>query len=542
MALVGDVIDELLSEEDNNNNSWLGSPRVEQQSGHPDGDDVVDGDNEPDYGNLRRQQHLEEEVGEGDDDGVGEEGGVGELSEDEPTNDDQLNPYEVYVNEKFNIVGIKYIKHNVLEAIAQNIREESAVNEEMLDFIVDHIAGIVRSGYEVSVHSVDSCACDYNNRVIDIELQPYREEFGYDAVVVYDAFKDIFDPTVQSSSVDKIRRDSCVSFNTITGETDCRLYRSRFQLLRRRCRGNPRLIFQDERKGVLVPPNCVVLNNVDAVNFADTNMQHLLGFLARDNDGALCLQGTRMSVHMTTEPECVFGSGMFCDGHIVIAAGRFKKDRKFWLTELIHPLRDVQCERSINDCLDLFGGSLSDDDMVRLNEFEWLEKHTDRLPSWVVMEEVFLDSPQSIKCLHALFTTFSSEYPGRPLPTGFVLTGNFSMSKKGGGRRALYFVDNYANMFARFRQFMLNKHKLILQKCRLVFVPGPDDPGLGRSQTTSCMLLLYLYVQSLCAYVCVRTPPTTHTTLLQICCVCVLIIISVGSPHGSIASLHRQLR
>eukprot|EP00922_Rhytidocystis_sp_ex-Travisia-forbesii_P035148 GHVS01052185.1.p1 GENE.GHVS01052185.1~~GHVS01052185.1.p1 ORF type:complete len:665 (+),score=97.25 GHVS01052185.1:150-2144(+) len=476
MSLVGDGIDELLGEE---NNSWL-SPRTEdhQQTNNNNNNvyDVDEGNGQQDI--HRRIRYSEEQEEEGD------------VSDDEITNNNQqheLNPYQIYVQEKFSIVGIKYITGEVLEAIAQNIREdgEAAVDEEKLDFIVDYISDLIRrsssssSGGEVSVDTVDSCACDYNDRLLDNELQPYREQFGQDAVVVYDAFKDIFDPTVQTSSVDKIRRDGCASFNNITGVTDCRLYRSRFQLLRRRCRGHPKLIFQDERKGVLVPTNCVVLNNVDAVNFADTNMQHLLGFLARDNDGALCLQGTRMSIHMTTESDCAFGSGMFCDGHIVIAAGRFRKDRKFWVTELIHPLRDVRCERSINDCLDLFGGSLSDDDMVRLNEFEWLEKHTDRLPSWVVMEEVFLDSPESIKCLHSLFKTFTSEYPGRPLPTGFVLTGNFSMSKKG-GPRVEYLADHYASLFARFRQFMLNNHKLILQKCRLVFVPGPDDPGLGR--------------------------------------------------------------
>eukprot|EP00922_Rhytidocystis_sp_ex-Travisia-forbesii_P038447 GHVS01057271.1.p1 GENE.GHVS01057271.1~~GHVS01057271.1.p1 ORF type:complete len:396 (+),score=53.27 GHVS01057271.1:46-1188(+) len=320
------------------------------------------------------------------------------------------HPHQLYVQQRFQSMGVTDINFDISKAIIKIVQErgeegEQQLDEDKLQYIVEQLTSVLRSGYTLSVHSVEASASEYNKQLFEAELQPYRQQFGEHAVVIYDAFTQVSDPTVQTSSAEKIRRQPCESFNKITGETDCRLYRSRFQLIKRRCRSNPRLIFQDERRGILVPPNSVVINNADAVNFADTTLQHLLGFLGRDNDGVLCLQGARMRIHITFEQECVFGSGMYCDGHIVIAAGRFKKDRKFWVTELSHPLRDAKCERSIHDCLDLFGGSLSDDDMTRLNEFEWLEKHSERLPSWVAVEEVYLDSAETMKCLDMLFSS-----------------------------------------------------------------------------------------------------------------------------------------
>eukprot|EP00921_Rhytidocystis_pertsovi_P008514 GHVQ01013944.1.p1 GENE.GHVQ01013944.1~~GHVQ01013944.1.p1 ORF type:complete len:166 (+),score=19.93 GHVQ01013944.1:237-734(+) len=116
-------------------------------------------------------------------------------------------------------------------------------------------------------------------------------------------------------------------------------------------------------RGGLQAAGSIVLRMVDAVKHSEPNVQHLLGVLGTDEDGNLCLEGTTMFLRVVFDENCVVGAGVYCDGHIVIAAGKLKHNKTFWIEEMVHPPRDFEAEGVAGDCLDLFGGEMSEADV-----------------------------------------------------------------------------------------------------------------------------------------------------------------------------------
>ncbi|KNC49969.1 DNA polymerase epsilon subunit 2 [Thecamonas trahens ATCC 50062] len=171
-------------------------------------------------------------------------------------------------------------------------------------------------------------------------------------------------------------------------------------------------------------------------------------------------------------------SGMFTENTFVLAEG-VMVDSVFDVEYLAMPPPEKAPASmlALGSAVDPYGGALSATDAARVAAAQ-----ADDPSDLIVLSDVWLDKPETYARLRVLFEGFADLEPA-----GFVFIGNFTSvpyaslrtvsDKPGAPQRSpldvlRHYFDALAELIAQF--------PALVASSQFVFVPGADDPGLGR--------------------------------------------------------------
>lgn len=201
----------------------------------------------------------------------------------------------------------------------------------------------------------------------------------------------------------------------------------------------------------------------------------LLGIIVQVEEGKIYLEDPSAQVPIDLSETQLLSNGFITENSIVLVEGEMV-DGVFRCNRMGHPIFEPRAQ-----ALDAVGLQSSDifNAIPTLSELSRLKEQENRHGSdgmFVILSDVHLDDSRVLSKLEVLFSGYN-DYT--PLPV-FVLMGNFSSqysfvsgSECGNSNAAMigYFED-LANIISKFPN--------IAREGRFVFIPGENDPGLGR--------------------------------------------------------------
>lgn len=193
----------------------------------------------------------------------------------------------------------------------------------------------------------------------------------------------------------------------------------------------------------------------------------VLGMLTQLKEGVYYLEDPTGAVKLDLS-ETKFHNGFFTESTFVLAEGVYE-DGVFHVKGLGFPPSEIAAvTRSCFGNINFFGGASSTcvKASTRLKALEESNPNT----SFVFIADVWLDDIKVMERLRRLFEGFA-EFP----PTCFIFMGNFtSVQKEAVVSKTNKGLDECFVQLAA----MISEFPTILKASRLVFVPGPLDPGL----------------------------------------------------------------
>lgn len=200
--------------------------------------------------------------------------------------------------------------------------------------------------------------------------------------------------------------------------------------------------------------------------------KRVLGMVVQKEEGKWYLEDPKASIEMDFSAlgkEDSIKSGFFTEGCVCLVSGEVQNDRDAFLVQEIcfggaEP-RDVT-EKTFPS-IDFFGANLEHRLVARLQAYE---KHfaNDGLDNILLLSDVWLDDAKVMEKLIQVIEGANSAPP-----FAFVLMGNFVTSANTAS------MSTYIQCFERLAEALATAPAL-LQKTRLIFVPGPADPTASR--------------------------------------------------------------
>eukprot|EP00878_Enallax_costatus_P001045 GHUV01001180.1.p1 GENE.GHUV01001180.1~~GHUV01001180.1.p1 ORF type:complete len:395 (+),score=91.74 GHUV01001180.1:179-1186(+) len=165
-------------------------------------------------------------------------------------------------------------------------------------------------------------------------------------------------------------------------------------------------------------------------------------------------------------------AGLVTENCIVVAEGEIGLDGVFRVNALGFPSCESRAELPATaQKINFFGAPmLSPEDQARL-ELAELDAQDGRI---VFLSNVWLDRPGTFESLHTLLSGFQD---ADMIPAVIVMMGNFSARATSNTPDA-----DYVGLKEGFRQLarLIDTYSRIKEGSTFVFVPGPNDPGLGQ--------------------------------------------------------------
>ncbi|KAK2198019.1 bifunctional DNA polymerase alpha-delta-epsilon [Babesia duncani] len=200
----------------------------------------------------------------------------------------------------------------------------------------------------------------------------------------------------------------------------------------------------------------------------------LYGTLNVDDSEHLCLEGYIVQVPIKFLDACKIGPGIYCRGHIVIVRGQLSPCKTYFgVSELWHPSKGSgEIDASIGI---LFGGKMTPLELMAYESraLKLINVAGASIPStWIVIAHLKLDLDPSVVALERLLQRLLVNGYQQPLPAGLVFMGDFSSvdwHDLQDRQRYNIAMDNLYQIFSR------PAHALLLERCHLVFIPGPRD-------------------------------------------------------------------
>ncbi|EPX71088.1 DNA polymerase epsilon catalytic subunit B [Schizosaccharomyces octosporus yFS286] len=189
----------------------------------------------------------------------------------------------------------------------------------------------------------------------------------------------------------------------------------------------------------------------------------LFGLLSLAPDGKLWLEDLDSQVQLDIS-KATFGFGHFCAGCFVLVNGHFMDSGVFLVTEVGHPpIERREASLKALSQVDSFGSQLDANQITLLRHAEQAYK-----APFVFLSEVHLDDT---RCLQALEKVFQKYEYAELLPACIVLCGSFTSTAFHNSGSSLDYKEGFnklALIFAKFTNISKN--------CKIIFVPGPNDP------------------------------------------------------------------
>ncbi|KAI8470951.1 MAG: DNA polymerase alpha/epsilon subunit B-domain-containing protein [Monoraphidium minutum] len=263
-----------------------------------------------------------------------------------------------------------------------------------------------------------------------------------------------------------------------TAEEKHRLYLHRYNLLLQRLRRNRR--FQ--------PPNPLQAAGGAAPQAQLTELMGLrgggggtcivMGIIGSQEDGHLAIEDVGAKVPLDLS-QARLASGFLTENCVVVAEGAMGRDGVFHATAVGFPSCEPRGALPATAArLDFFGAPELSAEEAAAAEVAEVERAEDRV---VFLCDVWLDRPDTFERLGTIFSGYEE---ADAVPAMFVLTGNFTSKRASGSGTGGGGADcgaDYAALRDGFASLarLVERHHKIKEGSRFVFVPGPDDPGLG---------------------------------------------------------------
>lgn len=194
----------------------------------------------------------------------------------------------------------------------------------------------------------------------------------------------------------------------------------------------------------------------------------LLGMLAHNKEGKLCVEDSDGSVELDLSKMDEPGEGLYTEGCFALVEGEYNEDGILEVVAMGQPpCEDRETARSIYGHIDFLGqGSTS-----LLEDSQFARRIREELPDlyFFFLSDVWLDHPQTLIGLQKMFDNcIENSF----IPKVIVMCGNFTSKSimQGGGRDIQRYHENFdslADLIASYPQITRETH--------FVFIPGPLD-------------------------------------------------------------------
>ncbi|KIJ99373.1 hypothetical protein K443DRAFT_133083 [Laccaria amethystina LaAM-08-1] len=194
----------------------------------------------------------------------------------------------------------------------------------------------------------------------------------------------------------------------------------------------------------------------------------LLGMLAHNKEGKLCIEDADGSVELDFSKLDEPGDGFFTDGCFALVEGEYTEEATLEIIAIGQPpCEPREIAKSIYGHIDFLGKgstSLLEDSQfaTRIRE-ELSELH------FFFLSDVWLDHPQTLPGLRKMFDNCTEN---DFIPGVIVMCGNFTSKSisHGNGREVQRYQDNFDELAD-----LIASYPLITRKTHFIFVPGPLD-------------------------------------------------------------------
>lgn len=194
----------------------------------------------------------------------------------------------------------------------------------------------------------------------------------------------------------------------------------------------------------------------------------LLGILAHNKEGALCLEDADGSVTLDVSKLDEPGEGLYTEGCIALVEGEYTQDGTLEVIAIGQPpCEDRDTARSIYGHIDFLGKGST----TLLEDSQYCRRVREELSDvyFFFLSDVWLDRPQTFVGLRKMLDNcIENSF----IPKVIVMCGNFTSrsTAQGSGRDVQRYQENFdalADLIASYPQITRTTH--------FVFVPGPLD-------------------------------------------------------------------
>uniref|UniRef100_A0A0G4FXL3 DNA polymerase II subunit 2 n=1 Tax=Chromera velia CCMP2878 TaxID=1169474 RepID=A0A0G4FXL3_9ALVE len=193
------------------------------------------------------------------------------------------------------------------------------------------------------------------------------------------------------------------------------------------------------------------------------------GRLSRSGIETLCLEDLRKTVPLDISQAEVM-SGFVGEGAFVLVEGEMRASGVFHVSTIGHP--PILSRDATPTHVNFFGGPLEPRDVMTLKQME-ISRPSEAQRLVFSLSDVYLDDSSVLSRIDRLIGLCVER---QCEPSALILMGNFHSS--GGGQLSLSpsFLEEFKNGFTALRQ-ILKKRRQFLDRTRVIFIPGPGDPG-----------------------------------------------------------------
>ncbi|KAF9057656.1 epsilon DNA polymerase [Panaeolus papilionaceus] len=194
----------------------------------------------------------------------------------------------------------------------------------------------------------------------------------------------------------------------------------------------------------------------------------LLGMLAYNKEGKLCLEDADGVVELDFSTLDEPGDGLFTEGCFALVEGQYTEEATLQIVAIGQPPCESRAtSRSIYGHIDFLGKGATS----LLEDVQFRRRVHEELPdlNFFFLSDVWLDHPQTLPGLQRMFDNcVENDY----IPKVIVMCGNFTSKSisHGSGRDVQRYQDNFDALAD-----LIASYPVIMRHTHFVFVPGPLD-------------------------------------------------------------------
>eukprot|EP00559_Dactyliosolen_fragilissimus_P002415 CAMPEP_0184863990 /NCGR_PEP_ID=MMETSP0580-20130426/13271_1 /TAXON_ID=1118495 /ORGANISM="Dactyliosolen fragilissimus" /LENGTH=576 /DNA_ID=CAMNT_0027362609 /DNA_START=22 /DNA_END=1752 /DNA_ORIENTATION=+ len=382
------------------------------------------------------------------------------------------------INRAFKMRGLS-IQLPAIDALMNVLKRESPqVAESVLLNIIDEVKDkLMKQSSTSSSYSSQVIVTKSLLSNVVAELSRDGEDITNEALQLLDAFETprlFYDGMKkQFTLLERVINDECGLLGEPVDKIN--MFLQRYLLVQQRILRQdvfrPKLVTSDVRNsfGDGNVETSVKLTPIESL-LGRKGKQTLMGMIVQVEEGKYYLEDVTAQVPIDLSEASIATDGFIMENCIVLVEGEMVDD--ILMVHLIgNPIYENRMD-ALNAVglqnSDIFNAMPSLAELTRMREQE--EEHgADGM--FVMLSDVHLDKPSTLSKLEKLFAGFETL---DPLPV-FVLMGNFTsqalLTSKEGPKQIMGYFEDLGNLISKFPR--------ITNEGRIIFIPGPNDPGLG---------------------------------------------------------------
>ncbi|EIN10433.1 DNA polymerase epsilon subunit B [Punctularia strigosozonata HHB-11173 SS5] len=281
-------------------------------------------------------------------------------------------------------------------------------------------------------------------------------------------FIDAYDMPLWHWSNERSTFDRSTSAQTISGSADSRVsaMRDRLNIIRQTVMRNehfsPSTLPSRDREHLLTLRSTKQLLGRPGERFL------LLGMLAHNKEGKLCLEDADGSVELDFSQLDQPSEGLFTEGSFALVEGDYTDDATLIVIAIGHPpCESRETARSIFGHIDFLGKGAT----TLLEDAQYAVRIQRDLPdlNFFFLSDVWLDHPTTLRGLRKMFDNcVESNF----VPKVIVLCGNFSSKSISQG--SAHDIQKYQENFESLADLILS-YPILARTAHFALIPGPHD-------------------------------------------------------------------